>query len=157
MREILFRAKRIDNGEWVEGCLVKYPSAIQIGSASPWYITVPPRDPDDNGGLYNVDPDTVCQYIGIRDKNGSRIFEGDLLDGFVYPYVSDDKHNYFAEVVWFDDVPAFGVQIHKYKESRVSGICSGDTELIYTNSAHRWKIIGNVFDNPELLEEKDAE
>ena len=55
----LFRGKRIDNGEWVEGYLSKRPSAIQIGTYCPWYISVPPLDPDDNGGYYNVDPATV--------------------------------------------------------------------------------------------------
>ena len=78
-REILFKAKRLDNGEWVEGYLVKYPSAIQVGDCSPWYIQVPPVDPDDSGGKYNVDPSTVCQYTGLTDKNGNRIFEGDVV------------------------------------------------------------------------------
>ena len=79
MREILFKAKRLDNGEWVEGYLVKYPSAIQVGDCSPWYIQVPPVDPDDSGGKYNVDPSTVCEWTGLKDKNGKRIFEGDIL------------------------------------------------------------------------------
>ena len=80
MREILFKAKRLDNGDWVEGLLVKYPSAIQVGDCSPWYIQAPPVDPDDTGGRYNVDPSTVCEYTGLTDKNGKKIFEGDILD-----------------------------------------------------------------------------
>ena len=79
MREILFKAKRIDNGEWVEGYIVKCPCAVQIGNGSCWYINVPPVDPDDNGGHYNVDPETVCQYTGLTDSNDMKVFEGDIL------------------------------------------------------------------------------
>lgn len=76
-------------GRWVEGYIVKHPSAIQIGNDySPWYIHVPPVDPDDNGGVFNVLPSTVGQWTGLTDKNGKRVFEGDTLkiakkaDGF---------------------------------------------------------------------------
>lgn len=78
-REILFKAKRLDNGEWVEGYLVKCPSAIQIGDCSPWYLQVPPVDPDDSGGQYNVAPSTVCEYTGLTDSDGKRVFDGDIL------------------------------------------------------------------------------
>ena len=79
MREILFKAKRMDNGEWVQGYIVRRPSAVQIGESSPWHIHVPPIDPDDSGGVFNVNPETVCQYTGLTDKNGVKIFEGDKL------------------------------------------------------------------------------
>ena len=79
MREILFKAKRLDNGEWVEGYLVKYSSAIQVGDCSPWYIQVPLVDPDDSGGKYNVDPSTVCEYTGLTDKNGKKVFVVDII------------------------------------------------------------------------------
>lgn len=79
MREILFKAKRMDNGEWVQGYIVRHPSAVQIGESSPWYIHVPPIDPDDSGGVFNVNPETVCQYTGLTDKNDAKIFEGDKL------------------------------------------------------------------------------
>lgn len=82
MREILFKAKRLDNGEWVTGYICKYPSAVQIGDCSPWYIQVPPADPDDNGGVYNVDPETVCQFTGLTDSDGKKVFEGDILKFF---------------------------------------------------------------------------
>ena len=102
MRKILFRGFHpcdgpetivVDGekvkGEWVEGYIVKHPSAIQIGNDySPWYIHVPPVDPDDNGGVFNVLPSTVGQWTGLTDKNGKRVFEGDTLkiakkaDGF---------------------------------------------------------------------------
>ena len=79
MREILFRGKRIDNGEWVEGFLVKHPSAACIGDYSPWYISVPPKDPDDNGGLYNISVESIGQFTGLTDKNDKKIFEDDII------------------------------------------------------------------------------
>lgn len=82
MREILFKAKRINTREWVEGYLCKHPSAVQVGETSPWYIHVPPVDPDDVGGIYNVNVETVCQYTGLTDKNGVKIWEGDKLRGW---------------------------------------------------------------------------
>lgn len=87
MREILFKARRLDNGDWVEGYLVRHPSASQIGDDySTWYIHVPPTDPDDSGGVFNVDPSTVCQYTNINTKEevgiafeSHKIFTGDIL------------------------------------------------------------------------------
>lgn len=86
MREILFKAKRTDTGEWVEGYICRHPSAIQIGETSPWWIHVPPIDPDDSGGVFNVDLETVCQYTNIDIRREAwpssevrKIFTGDML------------------------------------------------------------------------------
>lgn len=69
MLEILFKAKRLDNGEWVEGYLYR------LGEALNPFIMCKNR----NGESFEVDPSTVCQYTGLTDKNGKQIFEGDKI------------------------------------------------------------------------------
>lgn len=72
MREILFRGRRCDNSEWVEGDLRHYPSgSLAIRS-------------EQIGHTVTVRPETVGQYTGMTDKNSERIFEGDLVEGLFY-------------------------------------------------------------------------
>lgn len=133
MREILFRGKRLDNDEWVHGYLVRHPSAVQIGDYSnPWYIHVPPRDPDDSGGVYNVSPATVGQYTGLPDKNGKKIFEGDILS--------------------IENPKPFNPAIELVKFERVKWI-AGVMELDEVIDGWPISIIGNIYDTPELLED----
>ena len=155
MREILFRAKRLDNGEWVEGYYYRGTFSNELKT----YIKQNAID-NDEGKLfrydinYEVDTNTLCQYTGLTDKNGLKIWENDILKGFFYPYLSDGKDNYYTEVIYFDNCPAFGIYTHKNPKSSVNGIAEGCTELMGEWDSENWEVIGNIFDNAELLEVK---
>ena len=139
VREIIFRGKREDNGEWVYGFYFE-----EIGS----FIKEKPSSVSTN--TYLVTPETVGQYTGLTDKNGKQIFEGDLLNGFQYPFLNDNAHNYFAEVVWLENSTAFGLYTHKHPLSAVRGLNEG-CDYMEDFDSSQWEIIGNIHDNPELL------
>ena len=144
IREVIFRGKRTDNGEWIEGYAAMSGGTFIICDNGLTY-----------GGfiVYEVIPETVGQYTGLTDKNGKKIFEGDILRGFEYPFCSNinGEFNYFAEIVWFDDSSAFGIYTFKNPKSNVRGISEGNTDYLEYFNADKWEVIGNIHDNPELM------
>lgn len=123
MREI-FRAKRVDNGEWVEGNFITGKNNTQtfIG-----YISA-----IDNGMVHDIDiaevnHETVCQSIGLIDKNGVRIFEGDIV------VLNDEDERFIIE--WDPNAARF--------------ILKGETFVTDFDSywGYQTEIIGNAFDN----------
>ncbi|MBR4930403.1 MAG: hypothetical protein IKZ00_06330 [Bacteroidaceae bacterium] len=139
MREILFRGKRIDNGEWVLG------SYIEAGDSAESVFVIIPRNAEHWGSAefncgYQVDPDTIGQYTGLKDKNGRCIFEGDIVEAVLPPSISQPSFVWpFMPVVFAEGV--FGLQDHR----------GGVTPFKSFAPTVTFEIKGNVYDNPELL------
>ena len=123
MREILFKAKRLDNGECVDGF---YCCIGPVGQEKHYII------PMYASAFYGieVDPSTVCQYTGLTDKNGKKIFEGDIVRRETAYY---GKHNVYDEpVVWEDDI-----ENDSFGEPYTSGYCI---------HGGNWEVIGSIHD-----------
>ena len=131
MREILFKAKRIDNGEWVEGNYItdeQDKKKAYIG-----YIFGVINEMIEDFDIAEVIPETLCQYTGLKDKNGGRIWENDIIKH----EISDT----IGTVKWYQEDYA--------------GWCVDDVvidEQQFTDEMwSECEVIGNCFDNPELL------
>lgn len=121
MREILFKAKRIDNGEWVYG---NYAYTHTDGEQ--YFIF------QNKTFEYKVDKDTVCQYIGLTDKNSNKIWENDIV------FDSDNRENYM--IAWRESELCYVVRSLNEEGSPFD-----------CNYGNNLEVIGNFFDNPELL------
>ena len=150
MREILFRGKRKDNGEWVEGFYTEVrhhddDSHVHL------FIMIPEKMHDKQTGLgfwEEVIPETVGQFTGLTDKNGKRIFEGDIFH-------LDDE---IVAVVIFQNgcfrLEEYGIR-GAFTESGFDE-CGGGWDVIDCSpidwyTVNDMEIIGNIHDNPELL------
>lgn len=137
MREILFRGKRKNNGEWVYGSLV-HRTEYYGGNCDDYFILQGGEFDYDIYDAFEVDPETVCQFTGLTDKNGVKIWENDVV------FVTDDNgcsgqvdtgvgEIDFLEGLWY-----------------ISG--SVQNSLYDIDKCFQIEVIGNIFDNPELME-----
>lgn len=126
----LFRGKRIDNSEWIVGNLIQTDDGVYIIQN---YV------PQHSIKNCEVDPSTVCQCTGLKDKNGKLIFENDIMEA----HIDED----FPE-----DVSRFKVEWNGkgWVENHPDGV---DREYLDDFDTEHFKVVGNIFDNPELLEE----
>ena len=133
MREILFRAKRIDDGKWVEGGL---DHCVVVGET---HI----RRTEDNLSTttYKIVPKTVCQYTGLADKDGRKIFEGDICK--IHSGPIDEEDGCFS-VEWDEG------------DARFALYSVGLTVDFGNYHGHECEVIGNILDNPDLLPEEDT-
>jgi uncharacterized phage protein (TIGR01671 family) len=155
MREILFRGKRCDNGEWVEGLPIKTYDT-EIGKNSVDYANPVPVVLMASGRIvlecgydevpfFNIDeypivnPETISQFTGLKDSNGNKIFEGDIIQSI--------ESGETGEIQYFPELATFLIFV------RCSIRCS-NSYLDYLGEIKPSiiKVIGNIHDNPELME-----
>lgn len=133
MREILFRAKRIDNGEWVEGQYAFILNPLTESGEPIKHLIC-------NGtNIFNdeIDLETLCQYTGLKDKDGNRIWENDIVGAW-----SEGKHT-IGRVK--RRVDGLYIIYPSYQKQEFWGLCPDE------NGKTKVEVIGNIFDNPELL------
>lgn len=134
MREILFKAKRIDNGEWVEGNYVKKYDLLgkrhlilYVDNYVRWKCV-------------EIVPETLCQLTGLCDKNGKKIWENDILMAHLDESYPEDA--VYETVEW----SVAGWAAHE------TG--STDREYLSEFDLKHYEVVGNIFDNKELLQEE---
>lgn len=124
MRDILFRGK--DGNRWIEGSLLIFPNTGRTKILK-W------NQADLDFDQIEVDPETVCQYTGMNDKNGEKIFDGDVI-----------YRNWF------------GGRTYRVVYDDICGIVIGTTGEVFTTfdgDSDCFEIIGNIYDNPELVDD----
>ena len=133
MREILFRGKT-NKGEWVEGSLhIEYGEATKDGKRNTDYRILGMR-----GECKYIIPETIGQFTGLTDKNGKKIFEGDILSE--RPPMNQTA--YIGYVAYDEKSAVWRFMIKN--DTKYNGVLLGS----YSNS---YKVIGNIHDNPEFL------
>lgn len=144
MREILCKAKRKDNGEWINGSLINldiesgycyiFP-AFKNASTLPINWLIADR-------MILVDPETICWFTGLYDKSGNEIWENDI-----FQYTDDITMITNKDLIKYSETHASFVRLHK------TGKLGLQYLWINESICNHGKVIGNIFDNPQLLRE----
>lgn len=137
----LFKAKELDDGEWVQGYYVK---GLNMYDKEVYLIFEPNTmfySSGETDGWYKVYPTTICQCTGLKDKNGTLIWENDI---------ARDEHGNFYKAIWQNNYYQFSWICVK---SDVFSI--GAKWNLWSIKSFEIEVIGNVFDNPELLESEE--
>ena len=138
----LYRAKRIDNGEWITGYL--------LVKKKDFYICEKPYECMDEysslngqsygfGGFKFVDPSTICQCTGLRDKNGKLIWENDIVEAWSQGRCAIGKIKHRIDGTW--------IMYPEWQNGELWYLLPNDDGITTV------EVIGNIFDNPELINE----
>lgn len=140
MRNIIFKAKT-ESGRWIEGDLIHYESGEMAIVEKPF--SKYGMEATEIARRTEVIPETVCQYTGLTDKNGNKIWENDVVRCYAD---TDDLGNdlyFFYQILWHE----------LYHCWWLSDIHTLEDEYLHQYIPSNIEVIGNIFDNPELMKE----
>ena len=140
MREILFRGKRTDNGEWITD------SETYIRDGDGIWLS------DENLNVVTVIPETVGQYTGLTDKNGTKIFEGDIVRATIERAERCQSPRIENGVIGYDCIGMIGLILYKDKNGEnVWSDFFNELSLSGLIEDYYFEIIGNIHDNSDIL------
>lgn len=140
MREILFKAKRIDNGKWIEGYYQKRYDLLDNEEHLIFHA-----DSHTVWEYAEVDSETLCQFTGLCDKNGNKIWENDI---FQY---TDETMVAQRDLIEYNETHASFVRLHNTEKLGLQYLWIDEA------TCNHGEVIGNIFDNKELLQEESDE
>ena len=145
IRAVIFRGKRTDNGKWVKGYLyITHIGSHEIGSYD--------AEINIERLTFDVIPETVGQYTGLTDKNGKRIFEGDIVRATIERAERCQSPRIENGVIGYDCIGMIGLILYKDKNGEnVWSDFFNELSLSGLIEDYYFEIIGNIHDNPELL------
>lgn len=141
MREIVFRGKRLDNGQWIYGDLRQF-------SGRSWGI-----HDRESRRTFRVDPATVGEFTGVADKNGVKVFEGDIIS-IPFPILFEEDRDPWEPncTCYLNAEVFFSEEYHGWCVRFLDGY---DDEWLWEYDEYEHEVIGNIYDNPELVSGAD--
>lgn len=148
MREILFKAKRIDNGEWIEGYYTECRGETFIGidTSSMFEIFCPPVI-----RWFKVSSETLCQFTGLTDKNGQKIWENDIIKYHFGEIYAPIKYGCYQNCFDSQKAEHVGFYVDWSDDKCLRKDLGYWIDMVDTMP------VGNIFNNPELLQEESDE
>lgn len=142
MREILFKAKRVDNGEWVEGYYLR--DQYHIGGKDIIFY----RKDSDRFTVYTDrnDIETLCQFTGLTDKNGNKIWENDIIKYHFGEIYAPIKYGYYQNCFDSQKTEHVGFYVDWMGSKCLRKDLGYWIDMVYAMP------VGNIFDNPEFFE-----